>query len=448
MRKISFICLSLLAAICILYGAMYLRGQQFIAEQLSALGYPEAKPHVEVYFDGIIIDQVTLKNGSVLKDIYLQASPFQLLAHRIQSITVTSADLHISDEWDKPISFISNIPFTVDHLIAYTDIEGEKTIFNGSLKQNTPTSALFHFKGRNKYAHLKGQGELYFDKNQIQTINLDFSSINLTYETLKTKRADGWLSLSYKDQWLLNGEIGAGYADINQLELSDAVFTINGSTAHPVWTITGKDRKTAENISIEQSDQKIRTSVKKENNEYEADRYFSLNLFSSISKDIAESLKPLQVVEVRKIIPRRKLVQKLKPQTAYTQKEFATALEVIEADKKPFNELIANSLFSGLRYSKDLTIVSIPCMGNQMTNCWVARARSGVLTSDDSHVPEYLMRMKNYENSQALRFVLQKINIVSLTLYGSQKNVQKMIIIGKTDGDQPVHIELSVSDVT
>ena len=425
------------------YGLMVVRSSSLISTLLEQAGYPQAVVINErVYFDGVVIGDIALTPEKHLQRVYIQANPWQQIAHAPQSVSVEKADLTLTDFFKEKIGFLDGIPFDVQSLkLRLPNLLGKAEI-SVRIKQNAATGALFTFKTKSEEARLSGQGEVYFNDGIVTNINLDISKLTFESDKIQIKRGDGWLSFIYKEKWLVTGELGAGYAGVNGMELADASVTFNGEAQNPSWNLIGKDKKTDESVALEANGASIKTAYKDETFEHETQNLF--DAFAQAEADIRSIKPPLEVVVVKqrpKAVARP--IEKEKGTETIPQETF----QVVETPlvRKNAEELFRNTFFEGFQYSGELVLIDVPCPSVTDTGCWTARARGGVLSYDG--IPAYFSRMKDYAASTALRRMMQSLKIKTIALEGKGSQAQELAVIGQSETGQPVHIELSVEDL-
>jgi hypothetical protein len=333
-------------------------------------------------------------------------------------------------------------------------ILGKVVTFTGFAKQSSETPLLLDFSSDDEKIGLSGKAEIRIDKDKIQMIDVDFEQADIDALQFGTKRGTGWLSFSYEDNWQIVGELDAGITLLGQYQFFDSSIKITGAVAQPEMTFAG--RMNDENIVIDQregnyfirrNEQTLPVTV---NNQPLQETILTLDKINQIQLAEAQALKEQQEKQAeeeqkKKTKDKKKLeikpAEEPKPELA---PPVAFKIEPVKLPEIKFAEITGNTALAGFIYPEPLVQVNQPCLSNITGQCWTAHGQGGQFSYNPAILPDYFLKLKDYEQVKQLKVALLNLNVQSITIQGKDKTAQKVILKGSTPDGQPVEVQLSV----
>lgn len=427
-----------------MYGTAYKLLQQKFDQNYSAAKIDGFK----LFLDGVVIDHFYTNNFK-LDRVYFHGTPWKLYKAGPDYINVLSAEITNQNlftsaiEW--PIS--KDIPLVIERLHFKFSLLNKNVAVTGMAKQDPETPLLVDFETTSDTLALQGQAEIRIHDNRMQMIDLEFQDAFIGLKDLQTKRMSGWLSYSYENDWQVIGEMEAGFTGFTDRNFSEASLKINGPAMAPDVTFSATENNRV--VEINRKDGVV--TLQKDA------RLFPVSgnvLDSALLQNISVTLAKHEQLEMAELLQQQEKdqLESLKKETIQPVQEPVIAIietlpekPVIPVRPEPVRlpeirlaELLGNSVLRGFVYSHSVTPVK------HLEGTWIARGKGGIVTYDDRNIPEYFIKLKDYEQSKVLQAALLNFNVRSLTVKGVGDQVQEMILKGTTSANQPAEIQLSV----
>jgi hypothetical protein len=464
--KIISLSAAILALCGITYGTMY----TYTKNALNAGGSFQVSGF-HLYLDGVVIDELKTDQLTFTK-LYLHGYPWNIGTMNADYISTERLIVNSKNLFSSPIywPFKDSMPLTIKNVEMNTEFMGQKFQFIGSLKQSEETPLLLGFESTTKELALMGQSEIRVKDRHIKMIDLEFHDASLSQPNLTFKRSAGWASLSYEKGWNIIGEIDSGFTQIKEQPLFDGTLKINGPVQNPNITLAAKDKindpiilnKNNKGFFISINDKNL--PVKGNTLDIQTIENMAIVLHKHdkfmLAKLEKQKLPPIEEQPVLKasVKPVKKIPTKNKKDPAPIQKQ-APVIQASIPDPAPpviqpvslpqvsFYDLIQNTIFSGFYYGKPLTLMQVPCTNTLETSCWTARGKKGSFTYNPEVLPQYLLRIRNYEQVKQLKDVLLNMQLRSIVIHGQGQQAREMILKGKTAEGREAYIQLSVLDL-
>lgn len=425
----------------------------------------------KLYVDGIVIDEIAINKNVNLKRVYFHGFPWMLYLSGPDYINVLSADIKTDNLFTQKIlwPFNNNAPFVIEKINVNTNLMGTALAFSGNAKQTPETPLLVDFQSNDKALNLSGQAELRFKDGMLETTDIKFEDSSADLALIQTKRMSGWASYSFDQEWQLVGEIDAGFTKLISREFSDATLKLTGFANAPQITFAGNEN--GEAIIIDKKDSDVTILRKEQIFPVHADQLDNqlltsiVQTFDKIDQLPAPEEKKIIVAAVEKPKKKEEKAEIVKPKVSVEPKSEPDQVLKIKPEIKPNEEakvedkpelvkealpsirlefLTGNSDLKGFFYTNSVTPVSYDCAKATDTNCWIAQGLGGEFTYNPDNLPNYFLKIKNYQELVQLKTALLKFVVESITVQGKEQQATEINLKGTTSGGQPAEIQLSV----
>ena len=430
-------------------------GAYYVLDQKVKQQFPNVRMgNMKLFLDGIVLPEIETDQLKLTR-IYLHGTPWQLYQRGPDYMNVLKAELKSSAVLSTPMPwpFDENIPLAIDAVTFTMPLLGQEIALLGSAKQDPETPLLMDFESQTRELDLQGQAEIRVHEGHVQMVDIDFEGASLDLPQVQAKRMSGWLSYSYEKDWQLIGELEAGFAVMDQRAFSEVSLKLNGPAILPDATFSGMENQMMVEINRKdaavtlQKDARIFPMQGEVLNTALLQQIdVTLDKFEQLS-----TIQKLQQEEAQVIAAQAEKADAEKRLKAKEEQEQATVLAeaVVEpvAIEKPksvqlpevrLEDLIGNSALKGFVYSALLSPVK------HIDGTWTARGKGGILTYDVRNIPEYFIKLNDYEQSKVLQGALLDFNVRAVTVKGVGDKVQEMTLKGTTAANQPAEIQLSV----
>lgn len=451
------------------YTAAYCTLRSQLKTALHEAGYADIDIHgVGLYLDGLVVKRLDLANKQLsFYRVYFAGAPWKLLAGKPEYIY--AENLHIDSEniFESPVHwpFHRNIPLTIRKADIQTMVLGRTIRLEGQMKRSPGTPLFFDFTSSSPEVIADGQTEIRTRKNVVRNIDIEFQDASLSFPLLKTKRSSGWLSFSWDNAWNVVGEVESGFANIPQNQFFDNSLKISGPVDNVDFTFSGATRNNKMQWVIDRHDGDLYLRY---HNKAKQIPWGGLtnHMLEDISIEMltvdlpAVAAKKDEPLEKKKNKPIQKLLDTAKaddadivvaPKPVEQMRapipQESLQIESVKLPEMSLDKLLANSIFAGFFYGPHLVYLTHECPQDEDRNCWTARSQGGKLTYNPQAMPSYFTRLKDYEQSVQLRYILLSFDVQSMTISGKGDNVQQFSVKGKDADGRAAYIELSVNDL-
>ncbi len=376
------------------------------------------------FFDGIVIENMTTPDLAADR-IFIQGNPLRLLSRGPERIWIDRLEV------ENPRYFLGKkaIPNRV--------VEIDRLVWRGVLGEMKSLRVghyLIRFSAENPDMAIKGRAEIRFDGKNYPAIDIEFDEARLRHGIAAAWRASGWAHLAHDGEWIVTGQADAGRLTIGALDIADPVLRVQGTWEDLRLSVTGLSGALLTPIAFDLSKESIAATYGEATRRFDRDGMDEEKL-AALSEFIRQELVP----KPEKTPPKPRVKEPPPPPEPETD-----ALEIVEMVERKLPDLLHGTLFTGFHYDRALIVVEESC---DLGKCWTARGQGGVFGYDVEAMPEYFLRLKDYEQSVALREILKKIDIVRLTVKGTGNAVSLLKVKGRLPDDREAYIELSLDDV-
>lgn len=307
----------------------------------------------------------------------------------------------------------------IEHITANFKWQDQPCDFTGSFK-----NAALQWHAVCPSFNAKGTGALTFAESQVQEVDLEIEE--LTFPDWQMRRSEGWLSLTWQQGWQMQGEIDAGFLDMQKQSFAQQHLTLQQDAENQTLDFRGIAVPQQQPVSIISKNNKL--------NIVYADQTAEAEL-----ADWQEKLAAILAPKVEKTAP--KIAEKQKPKAIVPQVIKTTPTSYRAA----WDDLVKTSIFLGFHYTQALDVFPQICMNDKNTLCKVAHGHKGVLTYSVSNPPSYFGKISDAQQRLQLQNALYELQVQRLRLYTTgEGKVTRLVLRGKTPQGQAVQLDLNV----